>query len=63
MANFLSTEWFEQAGKDIAGVFDGDKDVEVVEVNKQLNGGLGNDWLHGTGGDNKIFGGEGNDTL
>ena len=69
MANFLSTEWFEQAGKDIAGVFDGDKDVEgdkvveVVEVNKQLNGGSGRDILYGGDGDDSLNGGSGGDTL
>lgn len=35
MADFLSPEWWDQAGKDIARVFEGDKAVESDRVSER----------------------------
>ena len=35
MADFLSPEWWDQAGKDIARVFQGDKAVESDRVSER----------------------------
>ena len=64
MANFLSPEWWDQAGKDIDNFFAGDNAVESEknEVNR-LQGTDKDDDLVGSTGRNSLNGWGGNDTL